>query len=50
MFVYRLSVAKAVWGTDDPDFIKAKIGGGTGSWENYLSAAEELKKKGYAIT
>ncbi len=45
-FAYRRSIAKEVWGTDDPAVIGQKIGG---SWNNFLSAAEELKKKGYSI-
>ncbi len=48
-FVYRRSIAKEVWGTDDPAVIQEKIGGGSGSWETFWTAAEELKQKGYAI-
>ena len=48
-FIYRRSIAKDVWGTDDPEFIKQKIGGGTGSWEKYFEAAEQLKAKDYKI-
>ncbi len=48
-FIYRRSIAKDVWGTDDPYVIKKKIGGGTGEWKAFISAAEELKAKGYAI-
>lgn len=46
VFVYRRSIAKAVWGTEDPNAIKAVIGPG---WDKFLSAAKELKAKGYGI-
>lgn len=45
-FIYRRSIAKDVWGTDDPAVIKDKIGPG---WDKFFEAAEELKEKGYAI-
>jgi len=45
-FIYRRSIAKAVWGTDDPAVIATKIGPG---WEQFWVAAEELKAKGYGI-
>ncbi len=45
-FIYRRSIAKDVWGTDDPATITSKIGPG---WDKFFAAAEELKKKGYAI-
>lgn len=48
-FIYRRSIAKEVWGTDDPEEIQKKIGGATGSWDDFLAAAEELKEKGYAM-
>jgi len=48
-FIYRRSIAKDVWGTDDPATIKEKIGGGSGSWDQFWKAAEELKAKGYGI-
>ena len=28
-FIYRRSIAKDVWGSDDPATVKAKIGGGS---------------------
>ncbi len=49
VFIYRRSIAKDVWGSDDPAVVKEKIGGGTGSWDTYWNAAEELKAKGYGI-
>jgi hypothetical protein len=45
-FIYRRSIAKAVWGTDDPAVIKGKIGPG---WDKFFAAAAELKAKGYGI-
>ena len=48
-FIYNRSVAKDTWGTDDPATIQAKIGGGSGNWDQFWKAAEDLKAKGYAI-
>ncbi len=48
-FIYRRSIAKDTWGTDDPATVKEKIGGGSGSWDQFFTAAEELKAKGYGI-
>lgn len=48
-FIYRRSVAIDTWGTDDPAVVAEKIGGGTGSWDQFFAAAEELKAKGYGI-
>lgn len=48
-FIYRRSIAKDVWGTDDPATIAEKIGAGTQSWDTFFTAAEELKAKGYKI-
>ena len=45
-FIYRRSIAKDVWGTDDPATITSKIGPG---WDKFFEAAEELKAKGYGI-
>ncbi len=45
-FIYRRSIAKDVWGTDDPKVIKEKMGT---DWDGFFKAAEELKKKGYGI-
>jgi hypothetical protein len=44
--IYRRSIAKDVWGTDDPQIIKNKIGP---DWEKFFKAAEELKAKDYGI-
>lgn len=48
-FIYRRSIAREVFGTDDPEEIAKVIGAGTGSWDSFFQAAEKLKKKGYAI-
>ena len=48
-FIYRRSIAKEVWGNDDPEFVAEKIGAGTGNWDAFFTAAAELKEKGYAI-
>ena len=48
-FIYRRSVAKAAFGSDDPATVAAAIGGGSGSWDKFFEAAETLKSKGYGI-
>ena len=48
-FIYRRSIAIDTWGTDDPSVVQEKIGGGTGNWDQFFVAAEDLKAKGYAI-
>lgn len=45
-FIYRRSLAKKTWGTDDPKVVQTKIGPG---WDKFLAAAAELKAKGIAI-
>lgn len=45
-FIYRRSIAKDTWGTDDPAEIAKKVGPG---WDQFFAAAEELKAKGYGI-
>ncbi len=45
-FIYRRSIAKDVWGTDDPAAIKEKVGPG---WDKFYAAAADLKAKGYGI-
>ncbi|MDE5717799.1 MAG: carbohydrate ABC transporter substrate-binding protein, partial [Lachnospiraceae bacterium] len=45
-FIYRRSIAQDVWGTDDPAEIEKKIGPG---WDQFFTAAEDLKAKGYGI-
>ena len=48
-FIYRRSIAKDTFGSDDPATVAEKIGAGTGKWDKFFDAAEELKAKGYAI-
>lgn len=48
-FIYRRSIAKDVFGTDDPAEISAIIGGGSGSWDKFFEAAETLKGAGVGI-
>lgn len=45
-FIYRRSIAKDVWGTDDPAVIKDKVGP---DWDKFFAAAAELRAKGYGI-
>jgi hypothetical protein len=42
--IYRRSIAKDVWGTDDPATVASKVGPG---WDKFLAGAAELKAKGY---
>jgi len=49
LFAYRRSVAKEVFGTDDPNEINKIIGGGSNSWDSFIDAAQILKKHGYYI-
>lgn len=46
LFIYRRSIAKEIWGTDDPDRIAEIIGAGTGKWDKFLEAARRVKKHG----
>ena len=48
-FIYRRSIAKDVFGTDDPAEISKLIGGGSGSWDKFWDAAKKLSDKGDAI-
>ncbi len=48
-FIYRRSVAKKVFGTDDPKEVQKAIGGGSGSWDTFWKAAEKCAENGVAI-
>jgi len=48
-FIYRRSVAKEAFGTDDPAEVEKQIGAGTNSWDQFFKCAEDLKKKKIAI-
>lgn len=45
-FIYRRSIAKDAFGSDDPKTVQEAIGPG---WEKFFEAAETLKAKGYGI-
>ena len=45
-FIYRRSLAKDTWGSDDPAVVADKIGPG---WDKFFAAAADLKAKGYGI-
>jgi len=45
-FIYRRSLAKDTFGTDDPATVKNEIGPG---WDKFFDAATKLKAKGYGI-
>lgn len=48
-FIYRRSIAKEVWGTDEPSRVQRIIGGGTESWDDFWEAAEKVKQHGYSM-
>ena len=48
-FIYRRSIAKEVFGSDDQKTVEAAIGAGTQSWDKFWEAAEKLKEKNIAI-
>ena len=49
VFIYRRSIAKDVWGSDDPEVVAEKIGAGSGNWDAFFAAAQEVKDAGYAM-
>ena len=48
-FIYHRSIAKDVFGTDDPAVVAEAIGAGSGNWDKFWEAADQLKAKGYGI-
>ena len=48
-FIYNRTVAKNVFGTDDPKAIEAAIGGGSQNWDKFWEAAAKCGEKGVAI-
>ncbi len=48
-FIYNRTVAKKVFGSDDPKTVQAAIGGGTQSWTKFWDAAQKCADKGCAI-
>lgn len=49
VMIYRSSIAKEVFGTDDPSEIEYIMGAGSGSWYDFFDAADTLNDYGYAI-
>ena len=45
--IYRASIAKEVFGTDDPTEVEKIVGAGTQSWDTFWDAAAKLKEAGY---
>ena len=45
--IYNAEVAKDVFGTDDPSEIEKIVGAGSGNWDKFFKAAEQIKEKGY---
>ena len=48
-FIYNRSVAKKVFGSDDPKTVQAAIGGGSQSWNKFWDAAKKCADNGVAI-
>lgn len=48
-FIYRRSVAKKAFGTDDPKKVGEILGAGSGSWDKFWAAAEKVKAAGCAM-
>lgn len=48
-FIYRRSIAKEVFGTDDPAEVSEIIGAGSGSFDKFWEAAKTLADKNVAI-
>ena len=48
-FIYNRTVAKTVFGSDDPKAVSAAIGGGSQSWTKFWDAAAKCADKGVAI-
>ncbi len=47
--IYRRSIAKEVFGTDDPEEISEIVGGGSGSWDAFWDAAAVCADNGVAM-
>jgi hypothetical protein len=48
-FIYRRSIAKDVFGSDDQKTVEEAIGAGTQKWDKFFEACEALKAKGYKM-
>lgn len=44
--IYRRSLAQQVWGNDDPDYVRTRIGPG---WDRFLEAAAEMDAEGISM-
>ena len=49
LIFYRRSIAKEVWGFDDEQSVRNKIGGLSGGWDDFMNASKELHDKGYCM-
>ena len=47
--IYRASIAKEVFGSDDAAAVEKEVGGGSGNYDTFWKAAAKLKEKGYPI-
>ncbi len=47
--IYRASIAKEVFGSDDAATVEKEVGAGSGNYDTFWKAAEKLKAKGYPI-
>ncbi|MCR4731289.1 MAG: carbohydrate ABC transporter substrate-binding protein, partial [Saccharofermentans sp.] len=47
--IYRASIAKEVFGSDDAATVEKEVGAGSGNYDAFWKAAEKLKAKGYPI-
>ena len=47
--IYRASIAKEVFGSDEAATVEKEVGAGSGNYEAFWKAAEKLKAKGYPI-
>ena len=48
-YIYRRSIAKKVFGSDEQSVVEEKIGAGSNSWDKFLETAKELKAQNCAI-
>ncbi|MBR3057436.1 MAG: carbohydrate ABC transporter substrate-binding protein [Clostridiales bacterium] len=48
-FIYRRSIAKDVFGSDDQKTVEDAIGAGTQKWDKFFEACAALKAKGYKM-
>ena len=46
--IYSSSIARKVFGSDDPAVIEETVGAGSGNWTKFVEACKKLNQKGYA--